>query len=74
MKQESGKIAIDLPDATKYEVYDYPGEYLEPGEAKDDARIRQEELPKALASGSEILSGWDKDTVFFADPYFGRTL
>ena len=36
------------------------------------ARIRQEELSKALASGSEILSGWDKDTVFFADPYFGR--
>ena len=37
------------------------------------ARIRQEQLPTELASGSAIFSGWDKKTVFFADPYFGRT-
>ena len=36
------------------------------------ARARQEQLAKELASGSVILSGWDKETVFFADPYFGR--
>jgi hypothetical protein len=36
------------------------------------ARTRQEQLPTDLASGSAILSWWDKETVFFADPYFGR--
>jgi general secretion pathway protein A len=36
------------------------------------ARTRQEQLPTELASGSAILSRWDKETVFFANPYFGR--
>ena len=36
------------------------------------ARARQEQLPTELSSGSTILSRWDKDTVFFANPYFGR--
>jgi hypothetical protein len=36
------------------------------------ARSRQEQLPAELSSGSTILSRWDKKTVFFANPYFGR--
>ena len=36
------------------------------------ARARQEQLPMELSSGSTILSRWDKETVFFANPYFGR--
>jgi general secretion pathway protein A len=35
-------------------------------------RSRQEQLPEELSSGSTILSRWDKKTVFFANPYFGR--
>jgi len=36
------------------------------------ARARQEQLPTELSSGSTILTRWDKDTVFFTNPYFGR--
>ena len=36
------------------------------------ARTQQEQLPAELSSGSTILSRWDKKTVFFANPYFGR--
>jgi len=36
------------------------------------ARARQGQLPTELSSGSTILSRWDKETVFFANPYFGR--
>ena len=34
------------------------------------ARTRQEQLPMELSSGSTILSRWDNETVFFANPYF----
>jgi len=37
------------------------------------ARIQQGQLPAELSLGSTILSRWDKKTVFFANPYFGRT-
>jgi general secretion pathway protein A len=36
------------------------------------ARTRQEKLPTELSSGATILSRWDNETVFFANPYFGR--
>jgi general secretion pathway protein A len=36
------------------------------------ARNQQEKLPPELSSGSTILSQWDKNTVFFANPYFDR--
>jgi hypothetical protein len=36
------------------------------------ARTQQEKLPAELSSGSTILSQWDKETVFFANPYFDR--
>ena len=37
------------------------------------ARTQQGQLPAELSLGSTILSRWDKKTVFFANPYFGRT-
>lgn len=43
MRQDSPKVAVTVPEVAKYEVYDYPGEYLDPGAAKSDARVRQEE-------------------------------
>ena len=33
------------------------------------ARSMLNNLPQAIANGGNILSEWDKDTVFFADPY-----
>jgi len=39
---------------------------------EDAARSRLEQLPAELSSNSTILSLWDKKTVYFADPYFGR--
>jgi general secretion pathway protein A len=36
------------------------------------ARTQQEQLPAELSTESTILSRWDKKTVFFANPYFGR--
>ena len=36
------------------------------------ARSHMQQLPAELSSGSTILSAWDKQTVYFADPYFGR--
>ena len=37
----------------------------------DEASARRQlnNLPQAIANGGNILSEWDKDTVFFADPY-----
>jgi type VI secretion system secreted protein VgrG len=35
--------AVDLPPATKYEIYDYPGDYALKGDGDKDARIHQEE-------------------------------
>ncbi len=41
---------------------------------KDEAsaRTQQKQLAGELSSGSMILSRWDKETVFFANPYFNR--
>jgi len=33
------------------------------------ARQQLERLPAAVASKGEIFTAWDRDTVFFADPY-----
>jgi len=41
-------------------------------EDEKSARTQQEQLPTELSSGSTILSRWDKEFVFFADPYFER--
>jgi type VI secretion system secreted protein VgrG len=51
---DSGNTKAKHPDASKYEVYDYPGEYSDSGEGKDDARVRQEEeeLPHDTVSAS----------------------
>ena len=35
--------SVDVPQADKYEVYDYPGGYAAKSEGEADARIRQEE-------------------------------
>ncbi|MDG2467908.1 MAG: type VI secretion system tip protein TssI/VgrG [Pirellulaceae bacterium] len=45
MESQSPKISLDLPAAfSEYELYDYPGEYVDPaGDGKKEARIRQEE-------------------------------
>jgi general secretion pathway protein A len=37
---------------------------------KPTARLHLRQLPLELASNSTILSRWDKQTVYFADPYF----
>jgi type VI secretion system secreted protein VgrG len=34
---------IDLPDAPKYEIYDYPGEYLVKGDGQPVTKVRMEE-------------------------------
>ncbi|MBT8370050.1 MAG: hypothetical protein KJO34_03740, partial [Deltaproteobacteria bacterium] len=36
------------------------------------ARSHLQQLPAELTSNSTILSAWDKKTVYFADPFFGR--
>ena len=40
--------------------------------SEQSARSRLGQLPGELASNSMILSLWNKETVFFADPYLGR--
>jgi general secretion pathway protein A len=35
------------------------------------ARNYMQQLPANLSSNSMVLSAWDKQTVYFADPYFG---
>ncbi|MEA3280532.1 MAG: hypothetical protein U9Q38_08035, partial [Thermodesulfobacteriota bacterium] len=39
----------------------------------DEASARRQlnNLPQAIANGGKILCSWDKDTVFYADPYAG---
>jgi general secretion pathway protein A len=39
---------------------------------ESSARTQQGQLPGELSSGSMILSRWDQETVFFANPYFSR--
>ena len=34
---------VELPDVDKYEVYDYPGEYVEKSDGETETRIRMEE-------------------------------
>jgi hypothetical protein len=29
-------------------------------------------MPARLLSNSEVVSSWDRKSVYFADPYFGR--
>jgi general secretion pathway protein A len=36
------------------------------------ARDQLEKLPAGLSINSKIVSSWDKKTIYFADPYFGR--
>lgn len=43
LNRTSDKISLDLPESAKYEVYDFPGEYVQPGDGESDARVRQEE-------------------------------
>lgn len=43
LMSDSAKVSASHPDADKYEIYDYPGEFDVPGDGKQDARIRQEE-------------------------------
>jgi general secretion pathway protein A len=40
--------------------------------SEQSARRRLEQLPAELASNSMILSLWNRETVYFADPYSGR--
>jgi hypothetical protein len=40
-------------------------------ESERSARSYREKLPTNLASNSSILSSWSKETVYFADPFFG---
>ena len=46
--------SVDLPQADKYEVYDYPGGYAAKSEGEADARVRQEEkeVPHNLVDGA----------------------
>ncbi|MEM9828597.1 MAG: type VI secretion system tip protein TssI/VgrG [Planctomycetota bacterium] len=40
---DSAKITAKHAQADKFEIYDYPGEHDNPGDADTDARVRQEE-------------------------------
>ena len=60
MRVDSGGTQAQHDSASKYEVYDYPGEYEDPGAGKSDARVRQEEeeLPHdtvQASSGCRVL-------------------
>lgn len=52
MKQET--TLVPIPDAKKYELYDYPGEYIDSGEGKQQTktRIEEEEVAFDQASGA----------------------
>jgi type VI secretion system secreted protein VgrG len=54
MFANSPKITASHPDAAKYEVYDYPGEYGVKGDGDTLARVRQEEeeVPHDTVHGS----------------------
>jgi len=43
LKSNSSKVGELVPDSTKYEVYEYPGEFSKRDEGDSEARIRQEE-------------------------------
>ena len=39
---------------------------------KNSAIDQLNKLPRPIASEAKMLSSWDKDTVFFANPFLGR--
>lgn len=48
--------SIDLAHNDKYEIYDYPGEYVVKGDGEADAKIRQEEeeIPHSVVNGASL--------------------
>jgi hypothetical protein len=40
----------------------------------DEANAKRllKKLPSSFSSQAKLLASWDEDTVFFADPFFGR--
>ena len=63
--------AIDLPPSTKYEVYDYPGEYAKKADGDVDARTRQEEeeTPHNVVEGSSTCKTFTPGHIFtLTDP------
>ncbi len=56
LNSNSSKIAVDIPDSGKYEVYDYPGEFQLKSDSESEARIRQEEeeVPHNVVQASSL--------------------
>ena len=55
IESNSPKISGDTaPDVSSYEMYDYPGEYVDKSKGSDIARVRQEEneVPHNVVTGS----------------------
>ncbi len=55
LKVDAPKLpSIDLGQNDKYEIYDYPGEYMVKGDGETDAKVRQEEeeVPYSLVQGA----------------------
>lgn len=50
----STNTTVPLPDAKKYEMFDYPGEYLVKGDGEADVKVRMEEdeAPYDVVTGS----------------------
>ena len=54
----SPKVAVDIPESAKYEVYDYPGEFELKSDSDTEARVRQEEeeVPYDVVQGSSLCA------------------
>ncbi len=58
LNANSPKVAVDIPDSAKYEVYDYPGEFDLKSDSDTEARMRQEEeeVPHDVVQGSSLCA------------------
>ena len=55
----STSTILDLPDASKFEMFDYPGDYKVKGDGATGTKLRmeEEEVPYELATGSSECHG-----------------
>lgn len=58
LSRNSLKVAADIPEAPKYEVYDFPGEFQKRSDSESDARLRQEEeeTPHDVVNASSLCA------------------
>lgn len=56
----------ELGDAIDYEIYDYPGEYLEKGDGQDETKLRMEaaEVEHIVVTGASTIRSLETGTTF----------